>query len=114
MAAAAVCQLRGGTVPQVISAVALALKNILGLTCDPVAGLVEVPCVKRNPFLAVHAITACELALANVKSVIPPDEVVDAMAQIGSLMSPMLKESSQAGLATTKTGLKIKKKLFKN
>lgn len=113
MAAGALCQLRGGNINQILNAAALALKNILGLTCDPVAGLVEVPCVKRNPFMAIHAVTACELALANVESVIPIDEVVDAMAQIGSLMSPMLKESSQAGLATTKTAQKISSKIFK-
>jgi len=112
MAAAAVCQLRGGSVKQILNASALALKNLLGLTCDPVAGLVEVPCVKRNPFLAVHSITAVELALSGVESKIPFDEVVDSMAQTGALMSPMLKESSQAGLATTKTGLKIKAQVF--
>ncbi|MBR1619820.1 L-serine ammonia-lyase, iron-sulfur-dependent, subunit alpha [bacterium] len=112
MAAAAVCQLRGGSVKQILNASALALKNLLGLTCDPVAGLVEVPCVKRNPFLAIHSITAVELALSGVESKIPFDEVVDSMAQTGALMSPMLKESSQAGLATTKTGLKIKAQVF--
>lgn len=112
MAAAAVCQLKGGNISKVINASALVLKNILGLTCDPVAGLVEVPCVKRNPFLAINAITAVELALSGIESKIPIDEIVDAMAQTGALMSPMLKESSQAGLATTKTGLKIKKKIF--
>ena len=102
MAAAAICQLRGGNVSQVLNASALAMKNLLGLTCDPVAGLVEVPCVKRNPFLAVYAITAAELALSGVESKIPLDEVIDAMEQTGALMSPTLKESSQAGLATTK------------
>lgn len=112
MSAAAICQLRGGNVSQVLNAAALALKNILGLTCDPVAGLVEVPCVKRNPFLAVHSITAAELALADIKSKIPFDEVVDAMEQTGALMSPTLKESSQAGLATTKTALEVQKKVF--
>ena len=112
MAAAAVCYLRGGSVTQILNAAALAMKNLLGLTCDPVAGLVEVPCVKRNPFLAVHAITAAELALSGVESKIPIDEVIDAMEQTGVLMSPTLKESSQAGLATTKTGLEIQKKVF--
>lgn len=112
MAAAAICQLRGGNVSQVLNASALAMKNLLGLTCDPVAGLVEVPCVKRNPFLAVYAITAAELALSGVESKIPLDEVIDAMEQTGALMSPTLKESSQAGLATTKTGLRIQKQVF--
>ena len=112
MSAAAVCQLLGGNVSQILNAMALAMKNILGLTCDPVAGLVEVPCVKRNPFMAVHSVTAAELALAGVESKIPPDEVIDAMEQAGALMSPTLKESSQAGLAATKTGLEIQKKVF--
>ncbi|MGN0031462.1 MAG: L-serine ammonia-lyase, iron-sulfur-dependent, subunit alpha [Candidatus Gastranaerophilaceae bacterium] len=112
MSAAGICQMLGGNVFQVLNAMALAMKNILGLTCDPVAGLVEVPCVKRNPFMAVHSVTAAELALAGVESKIPPDEVIDAMEQAGVLMSPMLKESSLGGLATTKTGLEIQKKVF--
>ena len=112
MSAAAICQMRGGNVSQILNAAALALKNLLGLTCDPVAGLVEVPCVKRNPFLAVHSITAVELALSGVESKIPIDEVIDAMEQTGALMSPTLKESSQAGLATTKTALEVQKQVF--
>ncbi len=112
MSAAAICQMRGGNVSQILNAAALALKNLLGLTCDPVAGLVEVPCVKRNPFLAVHSITAVELALSGVESKIPIDEVIDAMEQTGALMSPTLKESSQAGLATTKTAFEVQKQVF--
>jgi L-serine dehydratase len=112
MAAAALCQILGGNQKQISHAVALALKNILGLTCDPVAGLVEIPCVKRNPFLAIHAITAAEFAISGIESKIPTDEVVDALAQTGQLMSPTLKESSQAGLAKTKTGLRIEQKVF--
>lgn len=112
MASGALVQMLGGSEKQIVHAVALALKNILGLTCDPVAGLVEIPCVKRNAFLAIHALTAAELALAGIESKIPPDEVIDAMAQTGQLMSPMLKESSQAGLAKTKTALKIEQKLI--
>ena len=112
MSDAAVCQMRGGNVSQILNATALALKNLLGLTCDPVAGLVEVPCVKRNPFLAVHSITAVELALSGIESKIPIDEVIDAMEQTGALMSPTLKESSQAGLATTKTALEVQKQVF--
>lgn len=111
MSAGALVQILGGTNKQMVHAVALALKNVLGLTCDPVAGLVEIPCVKRNAFLAIHALTAAELAMAGIESKIPPDEVVDAMAQTGQLMSPLLKESSQAGLAKTKSGLKIEKKV---
>ena len=112
MSAGALTQMRGGSVEQVLYAVALAMKNLLGLTCDPVCGLVEIPCVKRNPFLAIHAVTASELALADIKTKIPFDEVIDALEQTGKLMSPMLKESSQAGLATTKTALELKAKLF--
>ncbi len=113
MAAAALTQMRGGNVKQIINAVALSLKNILGLTCDPVCGLVEIPCVKRNPFLAIHAVTASDLAMADITSVIPIDEVVDAMEQTGQLMSPLLKESSQGGLAKTKTAVALEKKILK-
>lgn len=112
MAAAAITQLLGGKEKQIVHSVALALKNILGLTCDPVAGLVEIPCVKRNVFLAIHALTAAELAISGVESKIPADEVVDALSQTGQLMSPLLKECSQAGLAKTKTALKIEKKVL--
>lgn len=112
MGAAALTQILGGSERQIVHAVALALKNILGLTCDPVAGLVEIPCVKRNPFLAIHSVTASELALSGIESKIPADEVVDSLVQTGQLMSPMLKESSEAGLAKTKTALKIEKKVF--
>ncbi len=114
MTAAAICQLKGGNISQVLNAAALAMKNLLGLSCDPVAGLVEVPCVKRNPFMAIHAITAVEMALAGIESKIPLDEVIDAMEQTGALMSPTLKESSQAGLATTRTALEVQKKVFGN
>ena len=113
MATAALTQMRGGSVKQIINAVALALKNILGLTCDPVCGLVEIPCVKRNPFLAIHAVTASELAMADIISKIPIDEVVDAMEQTGQLMSPLLKESSQGGLAKTKTAIALEKNILK-
>lgn len=113
MAAGALVQILGGSEKQIVHSVALALKNILGLTCDPVAGLVEIPCVKRNVFLAIHAVTAAELAMAGIESKIPADEVVDALCQTGQLMSPLLKECSQAGLAKTKTALKIEQKVLK-
>ena len=111
MSAAAAVQITGGSVKQIVNASVLALKNLLGLTCDPVAGLVEIPCVKRNAFLAVHAITAMELSLSGIESKIPPDEVIDAMVQTGQLMSPLLKETSKGGLATTKTGIVINRAL---
>ncbi len=113
MAAAALVEMYDGDNEQIINAAALTMKNILGLVCDPVAGLVEVPCVKRNAFLAIYAVTGAELAMAGIKSVIPIDEIVDSMQQIGEMMSPKLKESSEAGLATTKTGLKIAQCLAK-
>ena len=111
MAAAALVEMYNGSNEQILSAAALTLKNIMGLVCDPVAGLVEVPCVKRNGFLAIYAVTGAELAMAGIKSVIPIDEIVDAMKQVGEMMSPQLKESSEGGLATTKTGLKISAEL---
>jgi len=111
MAAGAAVDLMKGSNEQIIHAAALALKNIMGLVCDPVAGLVEVPCIKRNGFLAVHAVTASEMALAGVQSFIPPDEVVQAVKQAGVLMSPMFKESSEAGLAVTETAREVAKNL---
>lgn len=114
MSAAALTQIRGGSVEEILQAAALAMKNLLGLTCDPVCGLVEIPCVKRNPFLAIHAVTASELALAGIKSKIPLDEVIDALEQTGKLMSPLLKETSQGGLAKTKTAIAFEKTFLKN
>ncbi len=107
MAAGAAVELLGGSPKQVGDAFALALKNLLGLVCDPVAGLVEVPCVKRNGFAASHALTAVNMAMSNIASVIPPDEVIEAMMEVGDLMSVSLKETSEGGLATTETGKKI-------
>ncbi len=112
MTAGALTEMLGGGANEVIQASALALKNILGLTCDPVCGLVEVPCIKRNAFLAIHAVTASELALCGVESKIPIDEIVDTLKITGQLMSPLLKETSQGGLAKTKTGVELEKLLF--
>ena len=111
MAAGGVAYLEGGNGECIANAAALALKNMLGLVCDPVAGLVEVPCIKRNAIGAVNAITAAQMALAGIKSVIPADEVIDAMFQIGCSLPACLRETSQAGLAATPTALKIEKKL---
>lgn len=113
MAAGALTEMLGGTTEQILQAATLALKNILGLTCDPVCGLVEVPCIKRNAFLGVHAVTASELALAGVESKIPPDEVVDTLKVTGQLMSPLLKETSQGGLAKTKTAIELENTILK-
>lgn len=112
MASGALTEMLGGTPQEVVQAVTLALKNILGLTCDPVCGLVEVPCIKRNAFLGVHAVTASELALSGVESKIPADEVVDTLKVTGQLMSPLLKETSQGGLAKTKTAISLESVLF--
>lgn len=113
MAAAGLTQMRGGNTEEILQSTALALKNILGLTCDPVCGLVEVPCIKRNAFLAIHAVTASELALSGIISKIPIDEVVDTLKITGQLMSPLLKETAQGGLAKTKTAEKLEKYLAK-
>ena len=112
MAAAALTEILDGSNEEILQATALALKNILGLTCDAVCGLVEVPCIKRNAFLGLHAVTAAELAISGVQSKIPLDEVVDTLKITGQLMSPLLKETSQGGLAKTKTALELEKKLF--
>lgn len=112
MAAGALVQLAGGTPEIVGNAVALAIKNLLGLACDPVAGLVEVPCVKRNGFIAVHAMVAADMAMAGVQSVIPVDDVIDAMNRIGRSMPSSIKETAEGGLATTKTGLRLTKEIF--
>lgn len=103
MAAGAVVDILGGNNEQIVHAATLALKNVLGLVCDPVAELVEVPCVKRNGFHAVHALTAAEMAMAGVKSFIPPDEVITAMYEIGRLIPVSLRETSEGGLAKTPT-----------
>ena len=113
MAAAGLTEMLGGSAEEILQATALALKNILGLTCDPVCGLVEVPCIKRNAFLGLHAVVASELALCGIESKIPVDEVVDTLKVTGQLMSPLLKETSQGGLAKTKTALELEKILFK-
>jgi L-serine dehydratase len=111
MAAGAITYLEGGTSEDIIHAAALALKNMLGLTCDPVAGLVEVPCVKRNVSGAVNAVVSSQMALAGVRSVIPPDEVIDSMRRIGKLLPACLRETGQEGLATTPTARKIAQSL---
>ena len=111
MAAGAAVAMMEGSTDQIFNAFALALKNLLGLVCDPVAGLVEVPCVKRNAFAATHALTAASLALAGVESVIPADEVVEAMAQIGDMLPCSLKETAEAGLADTETGRELEENI---
>lgn len=112
MTASALVELCGGTPKQCENACAIAIKNILGLVCDPVAGLVEIPCIKRNAAGVANAFVATELALAGIESAIPADEVIMAMKQVGNAMSPMFKETAEGGLATTPTGKKLCKKVF--
>jgi L-serine dehydratase len=107
MGAGAVAYMMDGTTRQSIHAAGLALKNTLGLVCDPVGGLVEVPCVKRNAIFAVHGLTAAQLALAGVESVIPMDEIVEAMVRIGRALPRGLRETAEGGLAKTLTGCAI-------
>lgn len=111
MAAAAVCELQGGGARAAVHAAAQALMNTIGLVCDPVGGYVEVPCVSRNAFYSVHAIAAAQLALAGVESFIPPDEVVQAMASVGRLLPPELRETGEGGVADTPTGRMIALKM---
>ena len=112
MAAAALVELAGGTPAQAAHACAMAIKNQLGLVCDPVAGLVEIPCIKRNVSGIAIAFTSAEMALAGVESKIPVDECVLAMRQVGDMLPCSLKETSQAGLASTPTGIRLKKQVF--
>lgn len=112
MAAAALVEVGGGTPAQVAHAVGLALKNSLGLVCDPVAGLVEVPCIVRNGLHAITALAAADMALAGVRSVIPPDEVIQVMHEIGQEMPVSLRETGIGGLAGTPTGKALRRQIF--
>ena len=114
MAAGAAVELLGGTPHQSAHAVAITMKNMLGLVCDPVAGLVEVPCVKRNAAGAAQCFIAVDLALAGVESIIPADEVIDAMAQIGRRMDERFKETAQGGLAATPTGRRLARMVWQD
>ena len=111
MAAGALVDLRGGGPEQIGHAVAMALKNLMGLVCDPVAGLVEVPCVKRNVIGAVNAISAADMALAGIESRIPVDEVIDAMGEVGRRMPVEFRETALGGLAATPTGKAVKERM---
>lgn len=108
MAAGGAAYLRGGDAEAIVHAAAMALKNLLGLVCDPVAGLVEVPCVKRNVSGAVVALSAADMALAGVRSKILPDEVIDAMREVGMAMPACVRETGEGGLAATPTGVRCR------
>ena len=112
MAAAAAVELRGGTPEQAGEACAMVLKNVMGLVCDPVAGLVEVPCAKRNALGASLAMVMADMALAGINSVIPVDEVITAMGAVGRSLPEGLRETAKGGLAVTPTGLELNKKIF--
>ncbi|WP_191017919.1 L-serine ammonia-lyase, iron-sulfur-dependent, subunit alpha [Treponema zioleckii] len=113
MASGALVYLQGGSCKQVCNAVAIALKSLLGLVCDPVAGLVEVPCIKRNVIGAVNAVTSADMALSGIESRIPADEVIDAMKSVGKALPETLRETALGGLAATPTGKAIAEKLSK-
>ena len=108
MAAAALVDLKGGTAEACAEAFAMALTNLEGLVCDPVAGLVELPCIKRNVIGAVNAVSAADMAMAGIVGHIPADEVIDAVAEVGAAMSKDLRETGIGGLAGTPTGQKIR------
>ncbi|PAE26643.1 MULTISPECIES: L-serine ammonia-lyase, iron-sulfur-dependent, subunit alpha [Bacillaceae] len=112
MAAASIVEMAGGTPKQAAEAMAITLKNMLGLVCDPVAGLVEVPCVKRNAMGASNAMTAADMALAGITSRIPCDEVINAMFLIGQSMPSALRETAEGGLAATPTGRRLQEEIF--
>lgn len=107
MAAAAVTEMLGGTPEQAVTACSLALINIMGLVCDPIAGLVQVPCAQRNASQAVNALISADMALAGMRCMIPGDEVVEAMYNVGKMLPDALKETAQGGIAATETGKKI-------
>ena len=113
MAADALTAIRGGNADQIGNAVAMALKNLMGLVCDPVAGLVEVPCVKRNVVGAVNAISCADMALAGVTSRIPVDQVIDCMGDVGRRMPVEFRETALGGLAVTPFGQSVKEKMLK-
>ncbi|MBM1151870.1 L-serine ammonia-lyase, iron-sulfur-dependent, subunit alpha [Enterococcus durans] len=113
MAAAALVCAKNGTPHQAAQAVAITLKNMMGLICDPVAGLVEVPCVKRNALGSSQAFISADMALAGIESVIPPDEVVAAMHQVGRQMPSIFKETAEGGLAATPTAKRLTKEILK-
>lgn len=111
MAAGAIAYLMGSDASGIAHAAAIALKNLLGLVCDPVAGLVEVPCVKRNVIGAVNAMTSCDMVLAGMGSKIPPDEVIDAMRAVGRNMPENVRETGTGGLAATPTGVEMRERI---
>ena len=113
MAAGGLAYLQGGDAECIANAAAFALKNMLGLTCDPVCGLVEVPCIKRNSAGAVNAAVSAQMAMAGIKRAIPADEVIDSMRRIGNALPAALRETSEGGLAVTESARKIAERMGK-
>ena len=111
MAASALTELRGGTPLMCLHAAAIALKNVMGLVCDPVAGLVECPCIKRNAIGAANAVLCSDMVMAGIESIIPFDEVVTSMRNVGRMMNPDLRETARGGLAATPTAQRIAAKI---
>ena len=111
MAASALTELRGGTPEMCLHAAAIALKNVMGLVCDPVAGLVECPCIKRNAIGAANAVLCSDMAMAGIESIVPFDEVVIAMRNVGRMMHPDLRETARGGIAATPTAQRIAEKI---
>ncbi|MEG1602442.1 MAG: L-serine ammonia-lyase, iron-sulfur-dependent, subunit alpha [Cloacibacillus sp.] len=114
MGSAALAYLEGGTPAMSAHAAAMTFKSVLGLVCDPVGGLVECPCIKRNGILIANGVICADMALAGIESVIPLDEVIDSMGQIGRMMAPALRETSLGGLAVTPTAAELVKNLDLN
>ncbi|KMT20837.1 L-serine ammonia-lyase, iron-sulfur-dependent, subunit alpha [Clostridium cylindrosporum] len=112
MSAAAIVEMAGGTPEMSFNAACIAIKNVLGLVCDPIAGLVEAPCAKRNSSGVVNALTSADLALAGVKSIVPFDEVVEAMYEVGKALPHTLRETALGGMAATPTGIKLRKEIL--
>lgn len=112
MAAAALVEMRGGTPKQVLNAASITIINVLGLVCDPIAGLVQYPCTFRNASGVMNAMIASDIALAGVTSFVPFEEVVQAMGEVGNSLDESLRETGLGGLAGTKTGVRIRKKFL--
>ncbi|MBC7959602.1 MAG: L-serine ammonia-lyase, iron-sulfur-dependent, subunit alpha, partial [Vallitaleaceae bacterium] len=113
MASAAAVQLSGGSTQMMLDACSLSLMNVMGLICDPVAGLVQVPCAQRNASQALNALLSADLAMAGMVSIIPLDEVIDAMYRVGKMLPAQLKETSQGGIASTPTAKAIYNRIFR-
>lgn len=113
MAAAAIVEMMGGTPEQSLSAAAIALQNIMGLICDPIAGLVECPCANRNASGVINALSSAEMVLSGIMSIVPFDETVAAMYKVGRALPETLRETGLGGIAATPTGIKLKKSIYK-